>query len=99
VVDIVEVIAHPRRRAMLRAVMDREALAGELAEISGLTQPAASQHLRVLRDAHLVDVRVDGPRRWYRASPEGLERLRVELDAFWGTGLEALRHAAEDAAR
>jgi DNA-binding transcriptional ArsR family regulator len=80
---------------MLRVVLDREVPAGELARLSGLTQPAASQHLRVLREAGLVDVRVDGPRRLYRANPEGLSRLRAELEAFWSSSLEALRRAAE----
>ncbi|HEX6332043.1 MAG TPA: metalloregulator ArsR/SmtB family transcription factor [Actinomycetota bacterium] len=96
--DVLEAIAHPGRRAMLRVVIDREVPAGELATLTGLTQPAASQHLRVLRDAGLVDVRVDGPRRLYRANVEGLARLRAELDAFWRPGLDALRRAAEDEA-
>jgi DNA-binding transcriptional ArsR family regulator len=94
--DVLEVIAHPGRRAMLRVVLDREVPAGELAVLAGLTQPAASQHLRVLRDAGLVDVRVDGPRRLYRANVDGLARLRAELDAFWAPGLRALQRAAED---
>ena len=94
--DVLEVIAHPGRRAMLRVVLDREVPAGELAVLAGLTQPAASQHLRVLRDAGLVDVRVDGPRRLYRANADGLARLRAELDAFWGPSLRALQRAAED---
>jgi DNA-binding transcriptional ArsR family regulator len=96
VTDPVDAIAHPGRRTMLRVVMAREVPAGELANLVGLNQPAASQHLRVLRDAGLVDVRVDGPRRLYRASPEGLARLRAELDAFWAPRLGALRRAAED---
>jgi DNA-binding transcriptional ArsR family regulator len=94
--DVLEAVAHPGRRAMLRVVVEREASAGELAVLAGLKQPAASQHLRVLRDAGLVDVRVDGPRRWYRANSEGLARLRAELDAFWGPALRDLKRAAED---
>jgi DNA-binding transcriptional ArsR family regulator len=83
---------------MLRLVVDREVPVGELATRSGLSQPAASQHLRVLRDAGLVDVRVEGPRRLYRASPDGLARLRSEIEGFWRPNLEALkRAAAEDA--
>jgi DNA-binding transcriptional ArsR family regulator len=95
VADILEAIAHPGRRAMLRAVTYRELAAGELAELAGLKQPAASQHLRVLRDAGLVDVRVDGPRRLYRANAEGLARLRAELDGFWRPNLRTLKRAAE----
>jgi DNA-binding transcriptional ArsR family regulator len=90
-----EAISHPGRRRMLELVMDRELLAGELAELTGMTQPAASQHLRVLREAGLVSVRVDGPRRLYRVDFTGLHALRSELDQFWGKHLEALRKATE----
>jgi DNA-binding transcriptional ArsR family regulator len=98
VLDLVEAIAHPGRRAMLRVVLDREVPAGELAALIGLKQPAASQHLRILREAGLVDVRVDGQRRLYRANPERLARLRAELDAFWSPALSSLRDAAEEEA-
>jgi DNA-binding transcriptional ArsR family regulator len=91
----IEAISHPRRRAMLRLVLDRELPVGELAARAGLSQPAASQHLKVLRDAGLVRGRVDGRRRLYRVDPEGLERLRRELDALWGQALQALKDAAE----
>jgi DNA-binding transcriptional ArsR family regulator len=90
-----EAISHPGRRAMLRLVLDRELPVGEIAEQVGLSQPAASQHLKVLRDAGLVSGRVDGRRRLYRVDAEGLERLRRELDAYWGPALAALKDAAE----
>jgi DNA-binding transcriptional ArsR family regulator len=91
----IDAIAHPGRRAMLRLVLDRELPVGELADRVGLSQPAASQHLKVLRDAGLVRGRVDGRRRLYRVDAEGLERLRAELDAYWGPALGALKDAAE----
>jgi DNA-binding transcriptional ArsR family regulator len=91
----IEAIAHPGRRAMLRLVLDRELTVGELAEQVGVSQPAASQHLRVLRDAGLVRGRVDGRRRLYRVDAAGLERLRSELDAYWAPALAALEDAAE----
>ena len=91
----IEAFAHPGRRAMLRLVLDRELPVSELAERVGLSQPAASQHLKVLRDAGLVRGRVDGRRRLYRADAEALERLRRELDAYWGPALTALKDAAE----
>jgi DNA-binding transcriptional ArsR family regulator len=93
--EAIEALAHPGRRAMLRLVLDRELPVGELAERLGVSQPAASQHLKVLRDAGLVRGRVDGRRRLYRVDGEGLERLRSELDAFWGPALAALKDAAE----
>jgi DNA-binding transcriptional ArsR family regulator len=91
----IDAIAHPGRRAILRLVLDRELPVSELAERVGVSQPAASQHLKVLRDAGLVRGRVDGRRRLYRVDVEGLERLRSELDAYWGPALAALRNAAE----
>jgi len=90
-----EAIAHPGRRKMLELVMERELQAGELAELTGMTQPAASQHLRVLRDAGLVDVRVDRQRRLYRVNFAALQALRAQLDAFWGSRLQALRDATD----
>src|SRR5687768_980302 len=90
-----EAISHPGRRAMLRLVLDGELGVGELAERVGLSQPTASQHLKVLRDAGLVRGRVDGRRRLYRVDVDGLERLRRELDAYWGPALAALKDAAE----
>jgi DNA-binding transcriptional ArsR family regulator len=91
----IDAIAHPGRRAMLRLVLDRELPVSELAERLGLSQPATSQHLKILRDAGLVRGRVDGRRRLYRVDLEGLERLRRELDAYWGPALTALKEAAE----
>jgi DNA-binding transcriptional ArsR family regulator len=91
----IDAISHPGRRAMLRLVLERELPVSELAKHVGLSQPAASQHLKVLRDAGLVRGRVEGRRRLYRVDGEGLEMLRRELDAFWGPALEALKAAAE----
>ena len=93
--EAIEAISHPSRRAMLRLVLDRELPVGELAERVGMSQPAASQHLKVLRDAGLVRGRVDGRRRLYRVDVEGLQRLRLELDALWEPALLALKRAAE----
>lgn len=93
--DAIEAISHPGRRAMLRLVLDRELPVGELAERVGLSQPAASQHLKVLRDAGLVKGRVDGRRRLYRVDGAGLDRLRRELESYWGPALAALKDAAE----
>jgi DNA-binding transcriptional ArsR family regulator len=90
-----DAIAHPGRRKMLELVMDQELQAGELAELTGMTQPTASQHLRVLREAGLVHVRVDRQRRLYRVNFAALQSLRAQLDAFWGAHLQALRDATD----
>jgi DNA-binding transcriptional ArsR family regulator len=60
-----EVLAQPIRRSILDRLRDGERRVGELAEALDLSQPLTSKHLRVLRDAGLVTVRIDGPRRWY----------------------------------
>ena len=93
--EAIDAIAHPGRRAILSLVLARELPVSELAERVGVSQPAASQHLKVLRDAGLVRGRADGRRRLYRVDIEGLERLRDELDAYWGPALGALEDVAE----
>jgi DNA-binding transcriptional ArsR family regulator len=95
----IEALSHPTRRAMLRLVLDRELPVGELAQRTGVSQPAASQHLKVLRDAGLVRGRVDGRRRLYQVDLQGLQRLRVELDSLWEPALLALKQAAEASER
>lgn len=90
-----QAIAHRGRRTMLRLVQDGERTSSELAEAAGLSRSAASQHLRILRDAGLVQVRVDANRRLYRADLERLAALRASLDEFWGDGLADLKRTVE----
>lgn len=88
-------IAEPRRRDILRLVLGDEMTAGEIASRFDVTRPAISQHLKVLREAGLVEERRDGTRRFYRASPEGLAGLKEFLDSFWEGGLGRLKWQAE----
>jgi DNA-binding transcriptional ArsR family regulator len=88
-------IAEPNRRRILRLVWDAELSAGEIASHFDVTQPAVSQHLKVLKEAGLVDERRNGTRRLYRARPEGLADLKAFLDDFWGDRLDALKREAE----
>jgi DNA-binding transcriptional ArsR family regulator len=92
-------IAEPRRREILRLVLDQERTAGAIAAHFDVTRPAISQHLTVLRDAGLVVERRDGARRWYRARPEGTREVRAWLEAFWDEGLARLAAAAEQEER
>jgi DNA-binding transcriptional ArsR family regulator len=88
-----EVLAQPIRRSILDRLRHGEHLVGELARSIGLTQPLASKHLRVLRDAGLVNVRVDGPRRWYSLSVAPLIELDMWLTPYrwmWETHLDLL---------
>lgn len=88
-------ISHQGRRVMLRLAWDRERTSTELADAAGLSRSAASQHLKVLRDAGLVHVRVDANRRLYHVDPERLATLRAFLDDFWGDHLNSLKATAE----
>ena len=92
-------IAEPRRREILRLIWSKEQTAGEIARNFDVTRPAISQHLRVLREAGLVNERRDGTRRIYRAVPEQLGELRAFLEAYWDDALGRLKQAAEQAER
>jgi DNA-binding transcriptional ArsR family regulator len=83
-------LAHPARRAMLRLVWDGEQSSSEIADAVGMSRPAASQHLKVLREAGLVHVRVDGNQRLYRVDLERLSEVRAQLEGFWGARLGRL---------
>jgi DNA-binding transcriptional ArsR family regulator len=93
--DTLRALAHPARRAMLALAWDAERSSSELAEAVALTRPAASQHLKVLRDAGLVHVRVDGNQRLYRVDPARLEEVRRQLEEFWGDRLGRLAAGLE----
>jgi DNA-binding transcriptional ArsR family regulator len=88
--DTLRALAHPARRAMLELVWDAERSSSELADAVALTRPAASQHLKVLRDAGLVQVRVDGNQRLYRVDTDRLSEVRRQLEQFWGDRLGRL---------
>jgi DNA-binding transcriptional ArsR family regulator len=93
---VLNALADPRRRAILRLVRDVERPAGDIAaHFPEVTGPAISQHLRVLREAGLVAERRAGTRRMYRARPEGLRELREWLRDYWDDALEDLKQAAE----
>lgn len=94
--EVLEAIAEPRRREILRLVRSEELPAGAIAAHFGdVTRPAISQHLRVLREAGLLSDRREGTRRLYSARPEGLGDLREFVSGFWDDRLERLRREAE----
>lgn len=86
-VDVVlAAIADPVRRRLLEHLGGAERAAGELVAAAGaefgISQPATSQHLRVLREAGVVTVRADGPRRLYRVDPQALGLVEDWLTGF-----------------
>lgn len=94
-VDTIAVIAAPRRRQILRLIWDRELSASEIAAALPVTFGAVSQHLTVLRDAGIVDVRQKGTYRYYRASQERIGPLAAMLEAYWSDALDRLAVEAE----
>jgi DNA-binding transcriptional ArsR family regulator len=93
---VFDVLGEPNRRAILGQLAARERSVGELEERLGLSQPSISKHLRVLREAGMVNVRVDAQRRLYRVRPERLMELDEWLEPYrrlWLRSLDALeRH-------
>lgn len=88
-----QALAEPRRMAILELLRDGERPVGELADRLQLSQPAVSKHLRILREAGLVEARVDAQRRLYRIRPEPLAELDDWLTPYrklWTTHLDRL---------
>jgi DNA-binding transcriptional ArsR family regulator len=71
------------RRAILTHLLSGPMPVGKLAEDFPVSRPAISQHLKILKDAHLVTDRAEGNRRMYQLNPEGWTSLRNYLDQFW----------------
>jgi DNA-binding transcriptional ArsR family regulator len=91
-----EVLAEPNRRRILDLLLERERPVGELVASLELSQPAVSKHLRILREAGMVDARGDAQRRFYRVQPEPLRAIDewlVPYRRMWATALDDLeRH-------
>ena len=90
---VFQVLGEPRRLAILELLRDGERPVGELVDHLDLSQPAVSKHLRVLKEAGLVDVRRDAQRRLYRIRPEPLAELDDWLEPYrqlWETHLDRL---------
>lgn len=88
-----QVLAEPRRQAILDLLRDGELPVGELVERLRMSQPAVSKHLRVLKDAGMVEVRAEAQRRLYRIRPEPLAELDAWLATYrrlWAASLDRL---------
>jgi DNA-binding transcriptional ArsR family regulator len=101
--DVFAAVAEPARRTLLDLLAGRERPAGELAAaLPSLTQPAVSQHLKVLRDVGLVRVRARGQQRIYTLQPARLAELDKWLGryrVFWTDHLDALERQLAHSAR
>jgi DNA-binding transcriptional ArsR family regulator len=89
-------LADPTRRSLYERLMRKEHAVGELARALGVTQPAVSQHLRVLRKARLVRERRVGTRHYFTAHHEGLAELKRYLESLWDDVLEAYASSSSE---
>lgn len=92
------IIAEPNRRAILHLLASSERTVGEIERQLGMTQPAVSKHLRVLREAGFVEAQVDAQRRLYRLKPEALQEVEAWLAPFrrfWARHVDALEQHLE----
>jgi DNA-binding transcriptional ArsR family regulator len=92
----VEALADPTRRRLVDRLRRRPHAVGELARHLRVSQPAVSQHLRVLRRARLVASRSEAQRRLYRLDPAGLADLREYADRMWTDALDAYAKSFEE---
>jgi DNA-binding transcriptional ArsR family regulator len=99
VISTFDVLAEPTRRRILDLIRDDERPVNELVAKLDISQPGVSKHLRVLREAGLVEVRTDAQRRLYRVRPEPLAEIDAWLAPYrrlWANRLDALeRHLDE----
>ena len=92
-VETFEILAEPNRRAILSLLTSSEQSVGEIERQLHMPQPTVSKHLRVLREAGLVESTVDAQRRLYRLKPGPLREVDMWLDQFrrfWSAHVDAL---------
>src|SRR5690349_24583550 len=89
------VLADPTRRRVFERLRDGPRPVNVIAAGMPVSRPAVSQHLKVLKDAGLVEERSEGVRRIYSVRREGLSELREWLDSFWDDALDAFKLEAE----
>src|ERR687897_391683 len=90
---VLQALSDASRRTVLEALSDGPATVGELAALLPIARPGVSRHLRVLREAGLVDVRQESQRRIYRLRPEALVEVDEWLESYralWRNRLDAL---------
>lgn len=95
VADAFQLLADPTRRRLVELTAKQERSVGELVDALGLTQPAVSKQLAILREGGLVVVRREGRRRLYRTRAQELRAMRTWLEEHmprWETRIDKLEH-------
>jgi DNA-binding transcriptional ArsR family regulator len=88
-------LADPTRQQVFARLQSGGRSVGDIARDLPVSRPAVSQHLKVLKDAGLVNSRADGARRVYYIDPHGLAAIRAWLDQFWTAALAAYAQEVE----
>ncbi len=92
-------LAEPVRREIVERLVERPSAVTELARDMPISRSAVSQHLQVLKRAHLVSDQAVGTRRVYHVDPDALAILRAYFESFWSRSLETFREMANSEAR
>jgi DNA-binding transcriptional ArsR family regulator len=93
---VLEALGDPTRRAIFERLAAGPRSVRELADVLPVSRPAVSQHLKVLKQWHLVSDRAEGTRRIYRIDPTGVAAIRDYLDQMWDKALAAFAIAVEN---
>jgi DNA-binding transcriptional ArsR family regulator len=94
--DPFEALGDPNRRAILRLLSDGDKPVQEIAAAMPISRPAVSRHLRLLKDAGLVEEHPEGTRRIYHLRQQGLDAVREYLEGVWGEAAARFRLLAEN---
>ena len=94
-ISVLEALGDPTRRRLFERLRQGSCSVTELISIVPISQPAVSQHLRVLREARLVQVEKRGQQRIYHLNPAGLAELRLYVESLWDDVLRAFGEEAE----
>lgn len=89
-------LADPTRRSIVTLLAEAEQPVGELAAQLPISQPAVSQHLKVLKDVGLVSDRAEGTKRIYRLNEAGVAALRDQLDTFWNRTMSGFENLMKE---
>lgn len=92
---MLDALAEPVRREIVQRLVQRPSAVTELAEKMPISRSAVSQHLQVLKRAHLVTDRAAGTRRVYHVDPDAVAILHAYFESFWGRSLQTFRELTD----
>jgi DNA-binding transcriptional ArsR family regulator len=93
---VLDALGDANRRAILEVLAEEPRCVGAIADRLPISRPAVSRHLRVLREAGLVDDEPDGTRRNYRLRPDGIVAVRAYFEQLWGDAIARYQLTAEN---